>query len=503
MSERKPLIIFEENRPKVLHDLKDGRVDYIDLTHWDFMDKFFGFLVSTKFFEWCASTYPSPRKKEEIPLWFLIGCGIQMKLHVEKAFDNLPGILRSGTILSKVRFNVGLKGGGFNYKNKKERESPVHQDAVRKYFKDSDPDEMMKWYNKDVVGWYRRHRLFDNAGIFILDQTLLPLPDNANRKEASPLPLDEDGKYIDVGKLSEAERKKIKNTYCYSLTSLLHINRGADYFLYAGCHLGPGKESGLTEGEKLVDDFVGRFGNGVIKQLIADRGFLDGEMITRFKKGYDIDVLVPLRKDMDAFSEAIALTRDENWKLYNEEVSDDGKVTKRQEVAGIGEISIWETCRVPLYVAVMRTRTQEGINYWVLASTRNFKDPAKAFELYKKRDQIEERHKQLKGCWLIHAFTSTAFSLAVMQVVFVLLVYSLIQIYLNRKDLSKLANKNIASWRQEERLGKQAVVVYSRGYFTTLDLDEYTDIIISLEGAPRKRLAKWIKEFKQRKTRGP
>lgn len=104
--------VNEENKPKVLHDLKDGRIDYVDLTHWDFVDRFFGFLLSTRFFEWAARSFPTPRKKEEVPVWFLLGCAIQMKLHTEVAFDNLPGILRSGAILSRVRFNVGLRDGG-------------------------------------------------------------------------------------------------------------------------------------------------------------------------------------------------------------------------------------------------------------------------------------------------------------------------------------------------------------------------------------------------------
>jgi len=48
-----------------------------------------------------------------------------MKLHRTAAFQRLHYILRSGSILTRVKFNVGLTGGGFNSKNKKERESPI------------------------------------------------------------------------------------------------------------------------------------------------------------------------------------------------------------------------------------------------------------------------------------------------------------------------------------------------------------------------------------------
>lgn len=176
-------IIYEENKPKVLSDLKDGRMDYLDLTSWDFLDRFFAFLLASRFFEWCASSYPSPRRKEEVPLWFLLTCAIQMKLHLQRAFHALPGILRSGAILSRVGFNVGLKEGGFNHKNKKKRETAVHQDTVRKYFKDTEPARLLNWFNHQVVGWFRRHRGFEKEGIFLLDLTLIPLPPGSHLRE--------------------------------------------------------------------------------------------------------------------------------------------------------------------------------------------------------------------------------------------------------------------------------------------------------------------------------
>ena len=102
-------IIYEENKVKVLNDLKEGRLDYLDLADWSFQDKFFAFLLSTRFFEICGASYPSPRKKEEVMIWFLLVCQVTMKLHTTSAYSKLPGILRSGAILSRVKFNVGGK----------------------------------------------------------------------------------------------------------------------------------------------------------------------------------------------------------------------------------------------------------------------------------------------------------------------------------------------------------------------------------------------------------
>ena len=46
-----------------------------------------------------------------------------------------------------------------------------------------------------------------------------------------------------------------------------------------------------------------------MKRLILDRGFLDGEQIGRCKKDYGIDVLIPLKKNMDVYQDALGLMR--------------------------------------------------------------------------------------------------------------------------------------------------------------------------------------------------
>ena len=144
-------IIYRENKAKVLRDIRYGRMDYVDLSSWGFLDRFFAFLIAAKFFKLCACSYPSPRVKVEIPPWFLLAVVIQMKLHSENAYLKLKAILRSGSILSRLKFNIGLKDGGFNHKNRHEREIPIDQDTVRKYFRDSDPDKVICWFNSDVV----------------------------------------------------------------------------------------------------------------------------------------------------------------------------------------------------------------------------------------------------------------------------------------------------------------------------------------------------------------
>lgn len=333
------------------------------------------------------------------------------------------------------------------------------------------------------------------------------MPDNPNYKGATPLPLDKEGRYVDVKKLSPEERKKFKYTRAYKLTMLLHYSRQYDYFMFSGSHLGKGDESGLKQGEELVDNFVLNVGKGVIKLLLMDREFIDGEMISGFKKVYGIDCLVPLKSNMHALIDALGISKleDVKWEVSYGERDEEGRVVEIEEVAGIGKVESWESCQVPLYIVLVRTRKGNCVEkLWALASTKEFRDPKEARMLYKGRVQIEERIDQIKNCWWVGCFNTPNFNADVVHVFFVLLnLYLLIQLYLKSTHNEEFATKTVESLKGEERLGKDAVIVYAGKYFGVFDVDEYTDIILFLKEEARLRMRRWIKRFRRNKIREP
>lgn len=497
-------IIYEENRIKVLNALRDGRIDYLDLTGWTFQDRFFAFLLGIRFFEICGASYPTPRKKEEVALWFLLACKVQMKLHTTSAFEQLPMILRSGAVLSRVKFNVGGSNGGFNNKNKKPRSCAVHHDTVRKFFKDADSLQMRNWHNTDVQRFIRHNRGFDKHGIFLLDQTHIVVPENENYKDAVKMPVDEHGQLIDMSNFTEEQKKAVKYRPCYALSELLHIGKDEQSFIFAGYQLGRGNADELEQGIPLVRDFVDAVGKGVMKLLIVDRGLISGSFVTYVKNELDSDVLMPLRSNMDALTDSIRIAESFNykWSKYNE--YEKYGIRYMEEATVIEDVCIWESCDVPLYISIMRVTGSDGsVKYWGLSSTFKPKNYREAFDLYALRTQIEERHRQIKNFWYINKFSSPYKSLIEAHVLFTLLTYSLIQLYLNKRHLNAVANKTIHSLRGEEQMGINNVIVYSGNYFAVFDLDDYTEVIIGLNDEARMRLQKWIKVFKQRdKFRG-
>lgn len=89
------------------------------------------------------------------------------------------------------------------------------------------------------------------------------------------------------------------------------------------------------------------------------------------------------------------------------------------------------------------------------------------------------------------------------HVLFTLLVYSLIQIYLNVLKLNNLANKTMEALRHEESLGENAAIINAKVYYAALDNDEGLYYVAFLEGEPLKRFRKWIKEFVSKKRKVP
>jgi hypothetical protein len=59
----------------------------------------------------------------------------------------------------------------------------------------------------------------------------------------------------------------------------MHIDKNAKSFIFAGYQWGQGNTDELMQGEPLVKDFVAAIGKGVMKLLITDRGYTDGEFL--------------------------------------------------------------------------------------------------------------------------------------------------------------------------------------------------------------------------------
>ncbi len=296
------LVILEENKPFVLQSLGNGDFDYIESASEVYEADFFRFIKAKTILDKLADTYPTPRKKQDVPLWFYISSNLSMRLHGVHSFNAFPMVVRSGGMLNAFGPKAGRKvvhpdNGdvtiaceGFNNKNYYDRETPCDQDFLRKVSKDTDADALMRWFSTDVVRIFRSSRAFDKEGIFIGDASYLFVPDNPNYEGSVKLLFDEHNHPVSskqYNKMPDAQKAHCQWRRCYKMVTLLHTNRTQDFYFFVAVKVVPGNNHECPILYELVKQFVETVGKGVMKRLILDRGFLDGEAISICKKKYD------------------------------------------------------------------------------------------------------------------------------------------------------------------------------------------------------------------------
>lgn len=500
-------VIYSRDQSSVEASLLDGDIDRAELSQWSFADEFLAFINQAKLLEFIDRTFPNPREKNEVPIWFLVSCQFLMRIYQTGKYQHLKYLLNSGSILTRTGFNVGSRSIGFNDKNKKARSTAVDFDTVRKFFKDIPSEKICDWYSIQAQGWFRSQKVFDAKGLFILDQSRLVVPDNPNYSGAVKMPVDEHGQlYKNLKKLTNEQKRALIYHPCYSLSTLLHVDISDDLFHVASYKLGPGNDDELTHARTMVPAFCYKF-PGLVKDLILDRGYVDGEFIDKLKRDHDVSVLLPLKSHMHSHRDAIDIAVRENaWIIVEEQKREDNNfLLFRRKVTAVNDMDLWDSCKTKHDTFVShdlywdaKTETYEE-HFFVLGSTRRYSDPRVAIARYKLRAKIEERFRQFKRDWYISEFPSPNESLLESHVAFTLLTYSLLQFYLRRKDLRNQTNKMMTSLKMQERLGNDSVIIYSGPSYAVLNLDDYTSKIAGMDEGPRQKLKILMEEQKKQR----
>ncbi len=523
--------LFEYDKERVLEAFRSGKFDAVEVVSEVLERDLFSFLRSQRLLSELAKSYPTPRVKEEVPVWFYLASDVAMRLHGRHSFHSYPFVVRSGGLMSLLgpdkaqrridptSGDLHLQCAGFNRKNHYHRETPCDADFLRKMARDTAPDALSSWLGTALPRALKKRRAFDREGIFVGDGSYLFVPDNPAYEGSTRMWFDEHNHPVDSDKTPRDKRVLRR---CYKMVTLLHINQAQDYYFYVGARVVPGKTSEVALLYEMVDEFVRAVGRGVMKLLILDRGFIDGEAIGRCKQKHRIDVLIPLKKNMDLFVDVMGLGRSEDapWQdvsappappvpppperpkaVTRREAKRQRTLAERrppapppprQSLLDVRKLTTWQSCPVPLNVVLNRQVEADGKQeFWALATTRDSVRPESLVDLYRLRTSCEERHRQLKCFQDLVSFTSRAFSLVVHQVVFMLLTYTLLQWHLWRRERQSLNRKTQPRVRETILPAAEQVVIYHENYFAFLDVYEYQELLLKLsEPARVKILAK-------------
>jgi len=537
------LAFIEYHPQRVLDAFRQGQFDALEILGQADERDFFERCFKERLLLQLAQDLPTVRKKEEVPRWFLLAANLSLKLHQENSFLAFERVVRCGGLLAALPPDLATKHlepttqrwvlacKGFNDKNNYDRATPCDQDTLRKALKDVPAAQWLQWFNTTVQKVFQQYGFFDPAGIFIGDASYLFVPDNPAYEGSVVMWFDEHNHPVDYEKLTPEQRKRAHRERCYKWISLLHLRGGC--YVYAGALLVPGNAHEVGPFyDELVAQFVASVGPGVIKWLILDRGFIDGERLSRCKRDWGIDVLIPMKKNMDIWADAWALAPQGVWQRQPEPAPPVPQIppqrpeliqrreAKRQktlaqlraqkpapspsevrthtEFCALKDFTSWTAATVPIHVVLLRDHYADGHHDdWALMTPNEAVQPLQAIELYGKRPAIEERHRQLKCFYDLSDFRSRSFNAITAQVVMILLTYTLRQWQLWKFVEETLANLTPESLVQQLNLRQQWVVIYLGDAYTQMPLITFTREVLQLQAPAREKALKKIQTLEQ------
>jgi hypothetical protein len=543
------LVVFENNKPYVIDEFSQGRFDYVELASEVAETKFFNFLFGHHLVEKLVADYPSPRHRHHVPLWMYVSSQISLRLHGMHSFHSYPLIIRSGGLIDALGPDVAerrvepetgdmtLHCSGFNHRNLRPRSTPCDQDYLRKLARDTEPEALQRWDNEHVAVLYKELGAYEAEGIFIADGSYLFVPDNDHYEGSMKLLFDEHNH--PVGKAQEkdltaAQRKRCRWRRCYKAVFLLHCDAAGERFVMAGLRVLRADQSEATALWPLLETFFQHVGEGVMKILLVDRGFINGKQIGWLKTDHAVDTVIPIRSDMDILKDVRGLTQlPTQWEEYEathrpslqashplhptarkrerkrqktlarkqaenpQPPRDPSKIRERTLIARFEDLNSWSECPVPLTGVLSRDLYADGHETsWLLVTTDRQATARKTRQRYGLRTDIEERHRQIKCFWDLTRFYSTAWNLVVSQAVFVCLTYSLLQIHLLQAGHEELNRRTRETTRRMLPDGDR-VIVYRQQCFAFFTLLDHMEMTLKLEGKARRKALAKIRRLQQ------
>lgn len=533
---------FEVDPEAVREEIEHGRVDYIEVASHVAESRFFRSLFEQTPWEELVATFPTPRKKEEVPLWLYLSSQLTLRLHGAMGYGGYPYIVHCGGLKDvlgerQIQWKEdpqtnrwSLECQGYNQKNDYARITPCDPDFLRKLARDTDEEALQCWFGRAVPQYTQKTGLWDEEGIVLADGSYLFVPDNEHYEHSTVMRFDEHNHPVDREKLTPAELARTRLRRCYRMINLVHTNRRQDYWTYAGVRMGSGKMAEAPELGPMVRELQAALGKDRVKLVIHDRGFIDGATVRSLKER-GIDTLFPLKSDMLDWKDAQRLAQEDGrpWQIWRppppvppppavqrpEHIR--ARERKRQETLAarrkgkpepvtidrvemklIPEMRLWDACGVPLQVTVLRKVMTDGeVFTWGLATPRRLEDPLEAWTLYGLRSGIEERNRQAKCFWDLTHFRSPDYGLIVNQVVFTLLAYTLMQVFLEKSDRQEITGKTRQRMWEELLPRGDRISVYAANRVAHLDAAEYSDWLLGVSEGARRRLRGRIRALRR------
>ena len=435
------------NQDNVLKQVRQGQLDAVALSTSNLIDDIILSMNDTKLFECLKNNIPDLRADNTtIPYELIWASAIAAKMKVQTSLSDVPFAINDHRTLAKLGYTLVDSEGNL-------KKGLMQESSLRFLLGKYHPDMFINGYNNTVQKGIMP-ALDIAPNIHILDCTDLEVNlDNPNYENSG----------IGISK------KDNHPTRGYKLATLRGIVD--DTGIIEEIRFGKINTHDLKLSEEMVRT-TSVFHPGDI--LINDRGFISRELLNYLKLKRNVDTYVPLRKDMEAYTQAVFGAKEQNdWKVHP------NKKRKNQYITSVSGMGLyWRSSDpdndVPINSCVLWDKNENDYFVFITTDTKaSAKDIILTYEL---RPEIEEDYRQLKDFWKIEDFKSTKLNVILFHIVCVLFGYLFFQLYTLLPEGEKFLHKSLPvilkNYFPEVLPYAVLYVGYEFGIFTLLELME-------------------------------
>ena len=431
------------DRAAVIAALQRGECDGLVPAASEFMDDFAQFLHHHdiwRFFD----QFPDGRQRRSIGPEFFCNTLLHKALFRLDSLAQIgPVLFRAPDVLRRLGFNLRQVNEGF-YQGSAQR--PFDPEALADFFDLLDPRQLEQHQLQLSAHLLGQFPQLSDSGTAVLDATTSTVPPGHFQRPGGQL------KACVLG-LRHAGR----------LFPLLW-----DFTLR-----GAGEDGDLTQGKQLVAAATQAWGEGTIRRLLVDRGFIDGRWISELKAA-GVDTVIGVRNDMDLYEDMLGLCRleDAQWlaapppKLHN-------KPVPQRWLCPLTDLETWSSCTVPLQGVVIRDVYPDRVQHQCLVTTDLDLTPQQLHAYNRDRWAIEESFMDLSRYWGLDKLGSCRLSVAAAQMHFIFLAYTLLHLFAQQE-----AEAHQPLLLHPALLGGREIAAYWRDHYAILLPSELLTIIL-------------------------
>jgi len=461
--------------------LNKGEYDKASMTGFGNFDELFSFLNEVDFFS-LFNFRPDCRQRVMIPMvYFLSTYSLKVIANLDSLNQIEDQLFKDRAILEMVGFTGVHFEQGFSHRNQG-KHLPFNITTLGKLFRDFSPSQTEQFFTASFSPLAKNQ--FIPTGTYIADASKLYVSYSADT-------------YENTGVIWEDKKKKRG----YKLITLKYARKDEERDepeIFVAAILVPLNHHEGPYLISLIEQAIKNIGEGKIKRIVLDRGFVDGENLWVLKRQYKIDFIIYSKSNMDVTKELKKKADDYKEREKEKLPIPDNcfhQENKETQVYGFNNLKwFWtygdekhqQQVKKRLYKKDKTLQThpisggiitkykekEKDVPITFLSSKRFGKKftPLLAVYLYRKRQYTEnEGYRELKQGYKIGKFPSRKFNGVYLHIILTLIMFNYISCYKAK------AGKNIA-YLGLRRLSRgftyYGAIIYSEPYFGIYDIEE-------------------------------